>query len=75
MLNKEKNNYLVGYIVLNDKVFLDRPQKLAWSSQIAENRIVTKLGQGKKISTLILEDMVVYLGLFSGAVERFYARL
>ena len=55
MLNKEKNNYLVGYIVLNDKVFLDRRQKLAWSSQIAENRIVSKLGQGQKISSLILK--------------------
>ena len=68
MLNKEKNNYLVGCIVLNDKEFLDRLQKLAWSSQIAENRIVSKLGQGKKISTLILKGF----GSSSGIVQEFF---
>ena len=32
LLNKEKNNFLVGHIVLNDKVFLRSSQRLAWSS-------------------------------------------
>ena len=56
-LKDENSKSLRGIIILNGSVFLDESQEFEWNVKTAENRMTKKLGQDRKIDTLILRNI------------------